>query len=161
MTTRPDLTEGDRALAGATARLLAACAAAAGALGLGCAAVAAAALLLHAPFASAPWLAAVLVAVLGAAPVERVLALRLRFDAGLFADLAGTRSPQPLPLAALDQALQTLRLRQAAPATRPLAERARGAQRLVVWHASCAALQFTGLLVVSAGAAFTAMGVST
>ena len=139
----------DHALAGATARLLSACARIAGALSLACAAVAAAALLLRLPGAPAD----LLLAVLAAAPLERVLALRLQFDAGLFADLARTRGPQPVALAALDQALQTLRLRPAAPEIRPLAERARGAQRLIFWHASCTALQFAGLLAAAALAA--------
>lgn len=141
--------DGDHSLAGATARLLSASASAAGALGLACAALAAAALLLRAPGAPA----AVLLAVLAAAPVERLLALRLQFDAGLFADLARARGPQPVALVALDRALQVLRLRTASPTVRPLADRARGAQRLIVWHGTCALLQFAGLLVAAAQAA--------
>lgn len=133
----------DRALAGSTARLLSACARSAGALGLACAALAAAALLLRAPGGSAGWL----LAVLAAAPLERLLALRLHFDAGLFDDLG--RGPQAMTLPALDQALHTLRLRPATLALRPLADRARGAQRLVFWHLACVALQFGALLLAT------------
>ena len=148
MTTTTTAFDADCGLAGATARLLAACASTLGALALVCATLAAAGLLLRVPGLPAAWL----LAVLAATPVERVLALRLSFDAGLFADLAQARSPQPVALAALDQALQTLRLRAAAVHTRPLAERARGAQRLIAWHAGCAALQFAGLLAAAAQA---------
>ena len=148
MTTQTPTPVGDRALAAAGARLLAASATTAGALGLGCAALAALALLLHAPAAPA-----LLLAVLALAPVERVLALRLRFDAGLLADLARAPALQTGDLATLDQTLHVLRLRQAPPAIRPLADRVRGAQRLLAWHAGCATLQFAGLLTAAALAA--------
>lgn len=136
----------DRALAGACARLLAACAGSAGALGLACAVLAAAALLLRAPGGTA-W---GLLAVLAVAPVERLLALRLHFDAGLFADLQ--HDARPATLSALDDALHRLRLRRPAQALRSLADRAHGARRLIGWHAGCVTLQLIGLLVAAAPA---------
>lgn len=132
----------DTLLASTTARLLHASATALGALGLLSLALAGAALLLHpAPAAAAR---ALLLAVLAVAPIERLLALRLHFDAGLFADLSVDlgRPGAVNPLSALDQALQTLRLRPPSPALRPLAERANGACRLLFWHACCVVLQF-------------------
>ncbi len=71
-------------------------------------------------------------------PIERAYALRLRFDRGLFTDLAAGRIES---LAALDVALAMLGLRGPAAATRPLADRIRGAQRLWHGHAAVAAAQ--------------------
>lgn len=142
MTATPLQQAHERTLADTTARLLAACASTAGPLGLGAAALATVALLLHPP--GTPTL--LLLGVLAVAPGERVLALRVRFDAGLFAELAGTTLPQPLALAALDQALQSLGLRRATPTLRPLHERVGGARRLAAWHAGCVALQCLALV---------------
>ncbi len=147
MTTSTEPQTPDHALAGATARLLGACASTAGPLGLGCAALAIVALLLPAPGMPTP----LLMGVLAAVPVERGLALRLRFDAGLFEDLAHTTVPLPRALTSLDQALQAMGLRRAAPAPRALEDRARGARRLALWHAGCVALQCL-VLVAGVGA---------
>ena len=130
----------ERSLAAATARWLAAGRSSAGALGLACAALTLGALLWRAP-AAAP----LLWAVLALAPLERLLALRLHFDGGLFADLARAEGPMPGALAALDHALHGLRLRRPAQAPRPLAERVRGAQRLLHAHLGCVAVQFAAL----------------
>ena len=141
------VSEADTALAATTARLLGAGARSLGAGGLACAALAGAALLLHPSLGAAS--RALLVGVRMLAPLERVLTLRLLFDAGLFADLARPASADPLP--ALDLALQTLRLRAPSAAPRPLAERANGACRLLFWQGSCVLLQFGTL----AGAVFS------
>lgn len=133
------------ALSATTARLLQAGARSLGALGLGCAALAAAALLLT-PAAGAMQAAAL--CVLALLPLERLLALRLLFDAGLFTDLARQGLPGPSPLQALDQALHTLGLRAPATAVRPLDARVRGARRLLAWHAGCVVLQAAGALAV-------------
>lgn len=65
--------------------------------------------------------------------VERYCALRLRFDRGLYADLASGRIPS---LTALDSALAALGLRKAAVPPRTLADRIRGTQRLWWAHAA-------------------------
>lgn len=135
------MTDSERALATSTARLLQAGAVAGGALGLGCAAAAVLALLSHLP----PAAAALAAFVLALAPLERVLTLRLRFDAGLFQDLARTGGPLPDALAALDQALAALRLRTPAAVPRPLPDRTQGARRLLRWHLLCVATQFGAL----------------
>ncbi len=98
-----------------------------GALALGCAAVVALGLLVEAwrdHLLAAPLLA------LALAPFERYLALRLRFDAGLFADLADGRIGS---LDALDAGLTVLGVRRAAPRT--LDNRLQGARRLWRYHA--------------------------
>jgi hypothetical protein len=139
---RPD---DDRTLAAAIARLLQAGARTTGALGLACAGVAAAALLLAplpVPARAAAWVGLALL------PLERVLALRLDFDAGLFAELARGGRPTAQSLGALDQALQTLRLRGPAATLRPLADRVRGAQRLLAWHTLGVALQAAAALTL-------------
>lgn len=103
-----------------------------GALALGCAAVVALGLLVEA------WRGHLLAApllVLALTPVERYLALRLRFDAGLFADLADGRIGS---LDALDAGLAVLSVRRAAPRT--LDDRLRGARRLWRYHAVVVAL---------------------
>ncbi|MFO1329488.1 MAG: hypothetical protein U1F56_19165 [Rubrivivax sp.] len=126
----------DPVLARTTARLLAAGAACGGALALLCAALAAWRLW-QGGAPAAPALAVWLLLL-----PERVLALRLHFDARLFADLADTRHPDTA-LPALDRALQALQLRAAPLATRPLAQRTLGARRLLLWHAAVVTLQFT------------------
>ncbi len=157
------LTAADRCLCTTTARLLAAVAAAAGALGLGCMLVAAVWLGLlawHGPTSpasqdpmTAMWAMRVLVPV--PVPVlvlvlvmmvllERVLAMRLHFDAGLFAELARSDGA-PASLQLLDQALHTLGLRRASAVCRPLLDRVQGAQRLARWHVATVALQVLAL----------------
>ncbi len=71
-------------------------------------------------------------------PIERVYALRLRFDRGLFADLADGRIGS---LMTLDAALSSLKLRTAAATPRPLTDRIRGVQRLWRRHAAVAVVQ--------------------
>jgi hypothetical protein len=78
--------------------------------------------------------------VLATTPFERYLALRLRFDAGLFADLADGRIAD---LAALDAGLGMLGLRKAAQSPRTLDDRLQGARRLWRRHAIVAALMAT------------------
>lgn len=96
-----------------------------GALALGCAVVVALGWLVEA------WRDHLLAApLLALAPFERYLALRLRFDAGLFADLADGRIGS---LDALDAGLAVLGVRRAAPRT--LADRLQGARRLWRYHA--------------------------
>ena len=75
------------------------------------------------------WLGFAAVAVLGVA--ERYLAFRLRLDAGLFSDLAKQNIPS---LAALDNALQRLGLRNAPDAPRTLQDRVLGARQLLQRH---------------------------
>lgn len=115
----------DAMLARTAARWLAACAACAGSVALLCAAGAFVLLV-----SRGSWLAALVLVLL---PLERVLWLRLRFDAGLFQDLAEAGPAMAMP--ALDTALHTLGLRAADATPRPLADRVRGAQRLVQQHA--------------------------
>lgn len=140
------LSDTDRLLCAATGRLLQAAAAVAGALGLGCSLLAAAALLLNTPQAWAATLALLLL------PAERVLALRLRFDAGLFDALA--RLPQAT-LGQLDTALHALSLRapSAVTAPRPLVDRIAGAERLALWHAAVVLAQaaLLALLLIEGG----------
>lgn len=133
----------DRLLCAATGRLLHAVAVGAGALGLGCALVAATALLLR---AGSPTIAALPLLLL---PVERVLALRLRFDAGLFDVLANDSGAT---LAGLDAALHALRLRAPAAAPRALSDRIAGARRLAVWHSVVVLAQALMLVPVLATA---------
>ena len=141
------LDDHDRTLAATTARWLQAGARCAGTLGLGCAGLAAAALLLL-PL-PLPARAAALAA-LALLPAERVLALRLHFDAGLFADLARARPAPQQALGSLDLALQALRLRgpSALPTLRPLPDRVRGAQRLLAWCAAVVGLQAVAVLAL-------------
>jgi hypothetical protein len=132
----------ERALAATAARWLAAASGVVGALGLGSALVAALLLALRTPMP----LAAAAALLLAAA--ERVLALRCRFDAGLFDDLArGSLTP-----AALDAALAAMGLRAASAAPPPLEPRVQGAQRLVRWHVAVVTLQFL-CIVGAAGSA--------
>lgn len=137
----------DRTLSAATARLLRAAGGSAGALGLGNAAVAATALLL----ATRPGAGTVAAwAVLALLPAERLLALRVGFDAGLFADLARAPHGTQQALGALDGALHTLRLRGPAATVRPLADRVRGAQRLLLMQAGVVGLQAAAASVLLA-----------
>jgi hypothetical protein len=136
---------GTRALAATTARLLGACACSIGWLGLGCAALAALALLARLPVATTPGPALVLAGVLLLAPLERVLALRLQFDAGLFIDLAAAAQTPAAALDTLDQALHRLRLRAPSPQGRSLSQRVGGARRLISWHAGTVVVQFAAL----------------
>jgi hypothetical protein len=71
-------------------------------------------------------------------PIERYYALRLRFDRGLFADLADDRLAS---LDALDAALTGLGLRRTVSPSRPLDDRIRGALRLWRAHAIVVAAQ--------------------
>ena len=136
-------------LARSTARLLDACAAAAGSTALLCAGAAALALAMReAPPAA---LSFALPLVLALLPLERLLWLRLRFDAGLFADLALELDRADAAASAgatLDAALHALRLRPPAHAPRPLADRALGARRLAVRHVLVALAQ-VGLLAAA------------
>ena len=148
-------------LARTTAQLLHACAAAAGGAGLLCAAGAMLGLLMPAP-GTAALLCALVLALL---PLERLLGLRVRFDAGLFTDLAhaldrnddalaaGAARCAAMPAgaaipacAALDAALHALNLRDPAAAPRPLIDRAQGARRLALQHALAALAQFALLM---------------
>lgn len=135
-------------LCGATARWLAAVGTVAGALGGGAALGAAALWLLK-----APWAGCAVVALLLVLP-ERLLALRTRFDAGLFAELAarldtspgdaGTHTEQVL--ASLDDALAALGLRPPSVGTRGLAERVQGARRLAMQHIAVGLVQAGAVL---------------
>lgn len=121
----------ERALCATTAHGLAASSAVLGALGLLAAAAALLGLLARLPL---PALAAFTLAL---ALAERTLALRTRFDAGLFADLAGPHGD----LALLDEALAGLRLRARRATPRPLIARVLAARRLALQHALLALAQ--------------------
>ncbi len=92
---------------------------------------------------------AIVLLVLAATPLERYLALRLRFDAGLFADLADGRIAD---LAALDAGLAMLGVRKTPPRLRSLEDRLAGSRRLWRFHAVVATLMAvgTGVAVVFA-----------
>jgi hypothetical protein len=80
---------------------------------------------------------------------ERYLALRVRLDARLFARLAdGTLESVEL----MDHALTRLRLRPAAAAPRPIADRALGARRLMLRHGALTVVQtlafFTAIILI-------------
>jgi hypothetical protein len=85
--------------------------------------------------------------VLASVPFERYLALRLRFDAGLFVDLADGRIAG---LAALDAGLAMLGVRKTP--TRTLDDRLAGSRRLWRFHAVVVVLMAvgTGVAVVFA-----------
>ncbi len=134
----------DRSLCSTTAHLLVATARCAGAVGLLCALLAAVMLFQRTPN---PLAAALALALL---PLERVLAMRLHFDAGLFAELARGAVNPVLALDALDHALAALRLRAPAAVSRSLADRVDGARRLVFWHGATAAAQLASVLVALA-----------
>lgn len=106
-----------------------------GALALCCAVVAALGTLAHA------WRDAALgcaLFALASTPVERYLALRIRFDAGLFADLASGRIGD---LATLDIGLAALGVGKRPPHTRALDDRLEGSRRLWRRHALVVGLQ--------------------
>lgn len=87
---------------------------------------------------------ALLLALLGLAVAERVLALRVAFDARLFARLARGELPS---LAALDAGLQQVLALPPHKAGRPLAPRLAGARRLYRAQVlACAALAVLDLL---------------
>ena len=135
----------DRARCAAMARWLGA-SSALGAMALGCAAVLIFGCMLQAWRGDA---VAVVLLVLVLSSVERYLALRLRFDAGLFADLADGRIAD---LAALDAGLAMLGVRNAPQRPRTLDDRLAGSRRLWRFHAVVVALMAvgTGVAVVFA-----------
>ena len=123
------LDNNDRALCAATARLLEA-SGRISAWGLGVTVVGMVVLALTGrslPMVS--WVGFAAVVMLGLP--ERYLAFRLRFDAGLFNDLAAQNTPS---LAALDNALQRLGLRNAPDAPRTLQDRVLGTRQLLQRH---------------------------
>jgi len=133
----------DRALCAATARLLQAARAPA-AWGLALSVVAIAVLALTGR--SLPLLSALgfgAVALVGM--VERYFAFRLHFDAGLFKDLAGGAIAS---LGDLDGALQRLGLRPATGQPRALDDRVAGARQLLGRHAIAVACQ-SGLFLLA------------
>lgn len=77
--------------------------------------------------------------------LERYLAFRLYFDAGLFRDLVGGTNA---PLDALDSALQRLGLRPVSALPRALEDRVAGARKMLLRHATAVACQ-TGLLLLA------------
>lgn len=112
-----------------------------GALALCCAVVAALGTLAHA------WRDAALgfaLLALASTPVERYFALRIRFDAGLFADLASARIDN---LAALDAALTALGVRKDPLSPRTLDDRLEGGRRLWRSHALVVGLQAASVAV--------------
>lgn len=130
------MNDNDRALCASTARLLqAASVVAAWGLAQGVLAIAVLAL----TWRSLPLLSAMVfgaVALVGV--LERYLAFRLRFDAGLFSDLAGNAIGSP---GALDSALQRLSLRAAPRQPRGLEDRVMGARQLMQRHGMAVACQ--------------------
>ena len=112
-----------------------------GALALGCAVVAALGTLVHA------WRDAALgfaLFALALTPVERYLALRLRFDAGLFADLASGRIED---LDALDASLAGIGVGKGRQSLRTLDDRLHGSRRLWRRHALTVGLQAASVAV--------------
>lgn len=130
----------DRARCAAMARWLDA-ASTLGALALGCAVVAALGTLAHAWRDAALGFALIALAL---TPVERYLALRIRFDAGLLADLASGRIAD---LAALDAGLAVFGIGKRQQATRALDDRLRGSRRLWRRHAAIVGLQAAAVAV--------------
>ena len=121
--------DNDRALCAATARLLqasekiSAWGLALAVVGMGVVALTGRSL----PLVS--WLGFAAMALLGLP--ERYLAFRLRFDAGLFKDLATQTMPS---LAAMDHALQRMGLRNPPDEARTLEQRVLGARQLLQRH---------------------------
>jgi hypothetical protein len=137
------MSEADRALCAATARLLRA-ARVAGAWGLALSVIAIAVLALTGR--SLPMLSATIFgAVALAGMLERYFTFRLYFDAGLFGDLA---SGTIASLGDLDSALQRLGLRPAADRPRALEDRVAGARRLLQCHGIAVACQ-SGLFLLA------------
>lgn len=137
---RNPLDAGDRARCAAMARWLEA-SSKLGALALCCALVAALGTLAHAWRDAALGFALVALAL---TPVERYLALRIRFDAGLFADLASARIDN---LAALDAALTALGVRKDSQSPRTLDDRLEGSRRLWRSHALIVGLQAASVAI--------------
>ena len=134
------LDAGDRARCAATARWLEA-SSTLGALALCCAVVAALGTLAHA------WRDGALGFALFAlmlTPFERYFALRIRFDAGLFADLASGRIDD---LVALDVALSALGVGKGPQSLRMLDDRLHGSRRLWRRHALTVGLQAASIAV--------------
>ncbi len=115
-----------------------------GALALCCAVVAALGTLAHAWRDAALGFAALALAL---TPVERYLALRIRFDAGLFADLASGRIDD---LAALDAGLSALGIREDKPSLRTIDDRLEGTRRLWRRHALIVGLQAASVAIAIA-----------
>ena len=139
---RLPLDDDARALCATTAKGLAAAAATCSPLGLGLGALALLACAWQPSNGVAWW-------VVAAVPLERYLAFRVRFDAGLFEQAAADAGY----LARLDASLAALGLRRAVAGDRSLADRVHGARRLAVWHAAVVALQ----TLVAAVAAWQAL----
>ena len=138
--TTSTLDAADRARCAAMARWLEA-SSTLGALALCCMVVAALGALAHA------WRDAALgfaLLALASTPVERYFALRIRFDAGLFADLASARIDN---LAALDAALTALGVRKDPQSPRTLDDRLEGGRRLWRSHALVVGLQAASVAV--------------
>lgn len=138
----PPLDARDRARCAVVARRMEA-AQALGLLALVCTAIALIGLAVDA------WRDEILTVALGAVllgVIERYFALRLRLDAGLFADLASGRIAD---LAALDEGLGAIGVRVATP--RPLDDRIAGCRRLWRRHLAIVVMQaaMTLLAVVS------------
>lgn len=130
----------DRARCATMARWLEA-SAVLGALALCCAVVAALGLVAHAWRDAAMGFALLALAL---TPVERCLALRIRFDAGLWTDLASGRITD---LAGLDAGLAMLGFGRRTASPRTLDQRLSGTRRLWRWHAVVAILLATATAV--------------
>ncbi len=128
--TRPPLDDDARALCATTAKGLAAAAATGSPLGLGLGALALLACAWQPSNGVAWW-------VVAAVPLERYLAFRVRFDAGLFEQAAADAGY----LARLDPSLAVLGLLRTAAGDRPLADRVHGARRLALRHGTVVVLQ--------------------
>ncbi|HEY9223640.1 MAG TPA: hypothetical protein VIP27_05745 [Variovorax sp.] len=130
------MTDHERALCTATARLLEAASVIA-AWGLGLSLIAIGVLALTARSLSMlSCMSFGAVAIIGI--FERYMALRLRLDVGLFDGLASGAIPS---LGALDVALQKLGLRHSPDAPRALADRVQGARQLMQRHGIAVACQ--------------------
>ncbi len=112
-----------------------------GALALCCAVIAAVGTLAHAWRDAAMSFALLALAL---TPGERYLALRIRFDAGLFADLASARIDD---LAGLDTGLAALGIGKGRRSLRALDERLHGSRRLWQRHALIVGLQAASVAV--------------
>ncbi len=115
-----------------------------GALALCCAVVATLGTLAHAWRDAALGFALIALAL---TPVERYLALRIRFDAGLFADLTTARIND---LAALDAGLSALGVGKDTPSLRTLDDRLEGARRLWRRYALTVGLQAASVAITVA-----------
>ena len=148
----------DRSLCAVTARLLqASCVVAAWGLALSVVAISALSVLafLSINGCTLPvlsWMGFAAVALVGV--LERYLAFRLTFDAGLFKDLANsitnntTNTTTSASLDALDSALQRLGLRSASGKPRALEDRVAGTRQMLQRHGIAVACQ-SGLLLLA------------